>query len=258
MLWKASTIHGYAIAASDGEIGRVSDFLFDDATWLIRWLVVETGSWLSGRKVLLPPSVLGHPDESGRQFSVRLTKQQVMESPPTDTDEPVSRQSETSIYDYYGWNPYWGTGFYMGGYGYMPAPIAPLSPGQSRKQADDFADSGKGSDDPHLRSVEAVTGYHIQARDGEIGHVEDFFVEDADWSIHYLVVGTKNWWLGKKVLISPRSIRGIDWEENLLNLWVDRQKVKDSPSYDASTIVDRAYENHFNDYYGDGKPIDRA
>jgi sporulation protein YlmC with PRC-barrel domain len=249
MLWKASTIHGYAIAASDGEIGKVSDFLFDDATWLIRWLVVETGGWLFGRKVLLPPSVLGHPDESGRQFSVRLTRQQVKESPPTDTDEPVSRQCETSIYDYYGWNPYWGSGFYMGGYGYMPAPISALSPGQSRKRADDFADSGKGSDDPHLRSVEAVSGYHVHARDGEIGHVEDFLVEDADWSIHYLIVDTKNWWPGRKVLISPRSAREIDWMDRLVHLDVDRKTVEGSPAYDAFTIVDQAYERDLHGHY---------
>ncbi len=106
-------------------------------------------------------------------------------------------------------------------------------------------------DDPHLRSIEAVTGYHIHASDGEIGHVEDFLVEDADWSIHYLVVDTKNWWPGKKVLISPRSAREIDWTDNLVNLNVDRQRVKDSPAYDASTTVDRAYEKNFRSHYGE-------
>ena len=256
MLWKASTIHGYAIAASDGEIGKVSDFLFDDATWLIRWLVVETGGWLFGRKVLLPPSVLGHPDESGRQFSVRLTKKQVQESPTTDTNQPVSRQVETGIFDYYGWSPYWGTGFYMGGYGFVPPPIAALSSGQSRKQADDFADAGKGSGDPHLRSMEAITGYHIHASDGEIGHVEDFLVADADWSIHYLIVDTKNWWPARKVLISPRSAREIDWMDRLVYLDVDRKTVESSPAYDATTIVDRAYEKDFHGHYTAGRPSD--
>jgi hypothetical protein len=97
MLWKASNIHGFAIVASDGPLGTVSDFLFDDASWLIRWLVVDTGNWLSGRKVLLPPSVLGHLDELESQFFVRLTKQEVRESPAIDTDQPVSRQTESSI-----------------------------------------------------------------------------------------------------------------------------------------------------------------
>jgi hypothetical protein len=120
MLWNASAITGYAIAASDGRIGTVSDFLFNDSSWLVRWLVVDTGNWLSGRKVLLPPSVLEGLDPKERQFSVRLTMQQVKDSPEIDTERPVSRQMETGVYDYYGWSPYWGTGFYMGGAGYMP------------------------------------------------------------------------------------------------------------------------------------------
>jgi len=258
MLRNSSEIVGYTIGASDGQLGKVTDVLFDDKTWLVRWLVIDTGSWLVGRKVLLPPSVLGHFSQIGHQFSVRLTMQQVKDSPGIDTDLPVSRQVETSTYDYYGWKPYWSTGLYIGSYGLGAGGMPLMTYGDSQRRSDEIAADPRGDDDVHLRSIRAVTGYHICASDGEIGHVEDFLVEDADWSIHYLVVGTKNWWLGKKVLISPRSIRGIDWEENLLNLWVDRQKVKDSPSYDASTIVDRAYENHFNDYYGDGKPIDRA
>ena len=124
MLWHASAINGYAIEASDGDIGTVSDFLFDDASWLVRWLVVDTGNWLSGRKVLLPPSVLGRLYPKDREFAVKLTKQQIKDSPEIDTDRPVSRQMETSVYDYYGWSPYWGTGFYMGGYGYMPGAMA--------------------------------------------------------------------------------------------------------------------------------------
>jgi hypothetical protein len=261
MLWKASRIKGFTIAAKDGSLGDVSDFLFDDATWLIRWLVVDTGNWLPGRKVLLPPSVLGHLDEAAREFSVRLTRQQVKDSPDIDTAKPVSRQVESGIYDYYGWSPYWGTGFYMGGYGYMP-PITALSDAESRQRADDFADSGQHRsgqhrDDPHLRSAEAITGYHIHARDGEIGHVEDFLVEDMDWSIHYLVVNTSNWWAGKTVLISPHSATEIDWLDRLVNLDVDQKTVRDSPAYDASTIVDRAYEKHFHRHYGDNRPDHR-
>ncbi len=119
MLWHASKINGYAIDASDGRLGTVSDFLFDDASWLVRWLVVDTGKWLSGRKVLLPPSVLGHLDRERGAFSVRLTMQEIKDSPDIDTDRPVSRQMESHLYDYYGWNPYWSTGLYMGGYAYM-------------------------------------------------------------------------------------------------------------------------------------------
>ena len=111
MLWSASVINGCAIAANDCRLGTVSDFLFDDASWLVRWLVVETGKWLSGRKVLLPPSVLGHLDPKGHEFSVELTMQQVKDSPDIDTDRPVSRQMETNIYDHYGWAHIGGKAF---------------------------------------------------------------------------------------------------------------------------------------------------
>ena len=208
MLRNTSAIDGYFIAASDGHLGTVSDFLFDDVSWLVRWLVVDTGNWLSGRKVLLPAFALGHLDAERREFAVRLTMQQVKDSPDIDTKRPVSRQMEANIYDYYGWSPYWSTGLYMGGYGFgygrRHSAIASHGIHAARGR---YRRCRRSDDDPHLRSIEAITGYHIHASDGEIGHVDDFLVEDADWSIHYLVVDTKNWWPGKKVLISPRSIQ---------------------------------------------------
>jgi sporulation protein YlmC with PRC-barrel domain len=253
MLRNASAVNGYAIIASDGHLGTVSDFLFDDTTWLVRWLVVETGSWLSGRKVLLPAFALGHLDPARREFSVRLTRQQVKDSPDIDTERPVSRQMETGIYDYYGWSPYWVSGPYMGGwgygYGYGGGAIAPLPSLGSSRREEDIAAGRRSHDDPHLRSTEAVAGYHIRAKDGEVGHVEDFLIEEADWSIHYLIVNTKNWWPGKKVLVSPRSVREIDWADNLVNLDLDRQNVKDGPAYNSSVTVDRAYEQDFHSYY---------
>jgi hypothetical protein len=250
MFWHASAINGYAIAASDGQIGTVSDFLFDDASWTVRWLVVDTGNWLSGRKVLLPPSVLGHLDAKKQECSVELTMQQIKDSPEIGTDRPVSRQMETSLYDYYGWSPYWGTGFNMGGFGFVPS-LEATSPylGPRRREAE-ITDAQRSHDDSHLRSAAEVTGYHIHARDGEIGHVEDLLVEDADWSIRYLVVDTMNWWPGKKVLVSSRSAGEIGWTDKLVNLDVGRQRIKDSPAYDASTRLDRTYDERVLTYYG--------
>lgn len=253
MLSNASTIAGYAITATDGNLGTVSDFLFDDSDWFIRWLVVDTGNWLSGRKVLLPTSVLGHLDSDREEFAVRLTMRQVKDSPDIDTDRSVSRRMEASVYDYYGWRPYWGSGLYMGSYGTMGNAIA-LAPGTTRQEAQDERFQ-RDDEDPHLRSCNSVTGYHVRARDGEIGHVKDFLLEDADWTIHYVVVDTTNWWAGKKVLISPRSVTGIAWRDSLMNLNVERQAVKDSPLYDATAPVARSYERKFDDYYsGAGRP----
>ncbi len=267
MLTNASAINGYAIAASDGRLGTISDFLFDDAGWSVRWLVVDTGNWLSGRKVLLPSSVLGHPDPKRQEFSVRLTMEQVKHSPDIDSERPVSRQMETNVYDYYGWSPYWasgpyypswGGGLYAGGVGYAGGTMAASLSPQSTQREESVADVQRSDDDPHLRSTEAVIGYHIHASDGEIGHVEDFLVDDVDWSVRYLVVDTKNWWPGEKVVISPRSVREIDWTERLVHLDVDREKVRDSPAYDPSTTVDRAYEIQFHEHYGEPPKSDRS
>ena len=251
MLRHSSEIGGYAIGATDGPIGSITDLLFDDATWQVRWLVVDTGAFLSGKKVLLPPSALTHINHIGRQLSVNLTKQQLKDSPQINAHEPVSGQMETDLYDYYGWSPYWSTGFYMGGYGYAGGMFAPRG-FRSRDREDEIERRMHG--DPHLRSTREVTGYHINARDGEVGHVADFLLEDGDWSIHYLVVDTQNWWPGKKVLISPRSIESAVWSGRTVNLDVDRQTVKDSPAYDGSKAIDRAYEYAFHGYY-DGHKV---
>jgi hypothetical protein len=245
MLWDTSALKNYGVAASDGLLGSVSDFLFDDTNWTIRWLVVDTGNWLSGRKVLLPLSALGHPEPSSRQFPIGLTKQQVKDSPDIDTDRPVSRQHEGHVYSYYGWDPYWDGGFVLPS-GAMATPfVAPQAfSGQKPPDAGGTdAESTRG--DPHLRSVREVTGYHVHAIDGEIGHVEDFLADDANWTIRYIEVDTSNWWFGKRVLIAPPSVRQIVWEERLINLDVDRKKVQGSPRYDPSMTVDGAYEERF-------------
>ena len=219
MLWNASAINGYEIDARDGQIGTVGDLLAEDAGWTVRWLVIETGTLLAGRKVLLPLSALGHPDPKLRRIPVNLTMRQVQESPDVGADLPVSRQSESRFETYYG-------------HGSGTAP----------------AETGAG--DPNLRSITAVTGYYIHATDGDIGHTEDFLIDDAGWSIRYIIVDTKNWWAGEKVLISPRSVRQINWQDKLITLDVSRQKVKDSPPYEPTRTVDGDYDEKFYTYYG--------
>lgn len=253
MLRNASRIKGYAIAASDGDIGTVSDLLFDDQSWLIRWLVVETGDWLTRRRVLLPTSTLGHANEQRREFSVKLTMRQVENSPDIDTERPVSRQMENNIYGYYGWSPYWGSGLYMGGYGYgsiLNTAGLLAGPEMGRSEEERFEAQPR-QDDPHLRSISAVDGYHVHATDGGIGHVEDMLIEEADWSIHHLVVDTKNWWPSRKVLISPRLANDVDWAGRSVTLSIDREAVKNSPLYDTETIVDRDDESQSGTYYNE-------
>ena len=241
MLWNASAINGFVVAETDGELGSVKDMLVDDKAWVARWLIVDTGKWLPGRKVLLPPSALGKPDRENHLFPVNLTKQQVKDSPDVDTDLPVSRQSEAHLYDHYDWEPYWDGSF-------APSSLIMAVPTDVTMNLPHAAPQPY-SGDPHLRSIHAITGYGIHATDGEIGAVEDILIDDAGWTVRYLMVDTGNWWPGERVLISPRSIRKIDWVEKLIYLNVDRETVKKSPPYDPAITVDGAYDEKYLAYY---------
>ena len=255
MLIRSSQVRGCSIVATDGPIGSTVDLLFDDITWLVRWLVVDTGDLLPGRKVLIPPSALSYANDVSHQYAVRLSRQQIKDSPGVETDEPVSRATEKDLYNHYGWRPYWSTGFYMGGYcdaGSLVEPASRLAPGPAISEGPENASDG------HLRSVREVDGYHIHASDGTIGCVADFLVEDGDWSIRYLIADTSVWWFGKAVLVSPRSVLKTNWPGRTVDLDVTRQQIKDSPAYDGSEAVDRAYERQFHGYYDDLRALQPA
>ena len=249
MLWRSSVVSGFGIEASNGAIGSISDLLFDDTNWALRWCVVDTGSWLSGRKVLLPPSAMGEPDSSRRSFMVKLTRQQVEDSPVIDADAPVSRQLEASVYGYYGWSPYWYPGYGMAMMGALPAAQSqPPSQTQAHGYRADGTDPTSG--DPHLRSANEIIGYNVRASDDDIGHVEELLVDIESWEIRYFVVDTKNWWPGKKVLVAPQWFLEVSWAEKSVHVSLTRDQVKKSPEYDASATADRAYEDRLYQHYG--------
>lgn len=248
MLLITSALKGYAIEASDGRLGTVSDFLFDDKTWKVRWLVVDTGTWLSGRKVLIHPSAIGKVDDEQQELPVTLTKAQVERSPGIAQDQPVSRQMEANMYDYYQWDSGWGGSYF--GAGAIAAPLAaPPYFGETAVLEAERAESGWDSGDPHLRSVAEVAGYHVHATDGQIGHLETFRIDDAGWDIRYLIIDTRNWWPGKHVLMSPYAVREISWSERRIRLDVTRSQVKASPPWDPMDIIDQAYEKRLHSYY---------
>lgn len=250
MLWNASLLIGFTIEASDGRIGTVHDVLFDDIDWIIRWLVVDTGGDAAEHKVLLPISALGTPDASSRQFPVNLTMQQVRDSPDVEMDLPVSRQIEEALYNFYGWAPYWrNSGSLISNSVVKPIAI-PLQIFEPNLTGLDTASAALPAGDPNLRSVAGVTQYNIHATDGNIGHIDDFLVQDENWIIRYIIVDTGNWWPGERVLISPGAMREINWEEKTFYLNVDRQRVKDSPLYESSSTADGAYDEKFLKYFG--------
>ena len=237
-----NAITNYVISAKDGEIGRCKDFLFDDEFWAIRYMVADTGKWLPGRKVLISPISLGDPEWPNRRFAVNLTMKQVENSPPLEEHAPVSRQYERKYFSYYNW-PYYGTGGALWGMAPYPAEL----PVQSAEEAKETADDPEQS---HLRSVKEVTGYYIGAEDGEVGHVEDFIVHEETWSIRYLVVDTRNWLPGRKVLVAPQWISAVDWAAKTVRVGLTTTAVKDSPEYDPAAPVNREYETRLYDFYG--------
>ena len=242
MLIKAKTLRGYKLKSLDGEIGKVNEFYFDDHHWTIRYLVADTGrSWLLDKQVLISPYALVAVNQEDRHLSIDLTKKQIEDSPSLNSDKPVSRQFEEAYYRYYGWPMYWDGPNMWGSYPY-------LERDPEKRRASTPADKAAG--DPHLRSTQDVSGHHLQAVDGEIGHVEDFIIDDDTWAIRYLIIGTRNWWPGKKVLVSPRWIERISWRESKVFINLTREIIKQSPEYTEESLLTRDYETDLHRHYG--------
>jgi sporulation protein YlmC with PRC-barrel domain len=255
MLRTVSDLKGINIAATDGDIGGVKDLYFDDLTWTVRYLVVDTGSWLPGRQVLISP-ISVRSSTTDRVF-VGLTKAEVENSPSIDTDKPVNRQHEVTLSRYYRYPSYWEGPYRWGTLAYpdgLVAPVMPLpldvAPLAQDTVAQELEARERESADPALRSARDVTGYYIEATDGDIGHVEDFLIDDREWAIRYIIVGTRNWWPGKKVVISPDWIRHVSWRESKVHVDLTREGVKTAPEYDPDRPVEREYETRLFRHHG--------
>jgi uncharacterized protein YrrD len=233
MLHSANKLRGFAIAATDGELGSIKDVYFDDAGWVIRYLAVNTGGWPNGFDVLLSPRSVLEEEWEHHALRVDLTMQQIKNSPSIDTAKPVSRQHEEEFNAYYGLPYYWagphrGSAIYPGVV--EKKPLEPADVLAIRKRLEEE----QANADPHLRSCSDVVGYHIHATDGQIGHVEDFLFDRTDWSIQLMAVDTRKWLLGKHVLISPRQIERVSWEDKSVFVNATRDQVEHSPEYDAA------------------------
>ncbi len=247
MLRNAKELHGFAIHAIDGEIGTVDQFYFDDDTWAVRYLTVDTGNWLVGRLVLISPiSVIGQPDWQAKRIHVSLTRAQVQKSPTLDAHLPVSRQHEIAYMGYYGYPFYWGGSDLWGPASYPGALIGAVPPDTESVHGP----RPTGSNDAHLRSAEEVNGYYIGATDGEIGHLEGFIFDDETWAIRYIEVGTRNWWPGKKVLVAPAWIERVSWDDSKVYVQLSREAIQSGPEYRESEPITRGYEHQLHAHYG--------
>jgi sporulation protein YlmC with PRC-barrel domain len=252
MLQVISALKGFAIVASDGRIGSVSDFLFDEVTWNVRWLVVDCGTWMKGRKVLIPPAVVIYAGLEHEYFEVKLTMAQVEGSPSLAEHEPVSRQMETLLYDHYGVAPDWSGTFAGGVMGVMASPILtpPYLGFQMRPAPHSTVSESQERGDPHLRSVNEVIGYRIHAADGDIGHVENFMFDNETWGLPYFVVDVSNWWFGNRVLISTQAVTSIDWTERHVRIGASREQVRTSPLWDPLVAFTDIKKTLLHEHYG--------
>ena len=234
MLQSLKHIYGKTLGASDGDIGQVKDFYFDDQNWIVRYVVADTGSWLSGLLVLIPPQAFGSFLIDGERLLVNLTRDQIENSPSIESHKPVSRQYEEAYHRYYGWPPYWSAGgmFGVAGISSAPQPLGSIEqPGSGSSPHKD--------DDPHLRSTQTVSGYQIQTKDGPSGHVTDFLVEEKGWAISHLVVESGHWYSGKEIVIPVNLIERVSYEESTVFVATTRKSILEIPEY--STLTPRAF-----------------
>ena len=260
MLYRAKDIVGSAVRAVNGEVGVVRDLYFDDATWFLRYFVVDTGGWLTTNEVLLVPWAL-RGDPTNQSFASSLTREQIENSPPVASALPVARQQEQMLHEYYSWVPYWGGTFPAepGFFVYPPlSSIEPgiypevLSPGSSTSMASSgpgLKDNTPAANNPHLRSFKEVRGYHVQATDGQIGRVACALVDPASWRFTHLVVAIRHGLSVQHFVVDVGFTKGFDWESGTVKIDLMREQVRKSPDFVPGQTIDDTYQRVVSSYY---------
>lgn len=247
MLQSVNDLKGYNIFATDGLIGNIEEFYFEDTNYVIQYIVANTGNWLSGKQNLISPFRISHLDKEKRQIHVALTKEQVENSPTIDKHKPVSRQMEKIVSDYYGTAYYWDKRPDLNASQLAIANAAAATVKSAITTQSVI--STEPQQDVHLRSVQEVASYEISALDGSIGTVADFILETDDWKIHYLTIDTGNWLPGKQVLISAGWVDQINWSQRKVKVNLTRQQIEKSPDFDKVTEISREYETRLRNHY---------
>jgi hypothetical protein len=256
VLRRLGDLEGFTVGTTDGDIGSVTDAYFEDDSWTVRYLVLDTGAWLPGRHVLLSPGVIDRVDADGRRLITRLGRAQVEAGPDVDTALPVARQKEVELALHFQYPYYWAGPLRWGAapdvYGATPllgAGAAPPPAGLDRAAADEMT-ARLESENAHLRSAHEVRGYAIQATDGELGEVEDFLFDDGTWTIRYLEVDPARWWPSAHVVLATEWVRDIDWAESKVHVELTREAVRNAPRYEPGAAVEREWETRLHEHYG--------
>jgi hypothetical protein len=246
MLRSVKDLQDYGLGALDGQIGRVRDFYFDDHHWAIRYAVADTGKWIPRRQVLISPYAITDIDEDDHVLDVELTKKQIEESPLIATRKPISRQFEMEYYRYYGWPMYWygaemwGSSLYPV-YHPHPGPIDVKTPGHENS-LDKYKDSA-------LRSAQETFGFRLEAKDGDVGEVDDFVFDDETWAIRYVVINTHYWWTEKQILLVPQWVERVSWRRSVMRVNLSMDFLKHAPKYLGASAISPEYEHNVLDYY---------
>lgn len=237
MIFRIKELRSYQVIARDGVIGEVEDFYFDDSSWSLRYLVVSGDEEIGGRKLLISTVAINQPDYSNSQLSIDLSREIVKNSPEVTFDRPITREVEVALHSYYDWPFYWEAA------GVSAYPFLEMVTDMKKQLA-------KNEDVHPLRSANQMLRLNIHARDGSIGLVDDFLVEDEKWKMLYMVVDTGDWLPGRKVIISPQWVENIRWAESIVEVDLSQETIKNSPEYDSSLPLDSDYESRISEYYG--------
>ena len=227
------------VVATDGEIGEIEEVFFDDRSWIVRYLVVRMSSEDQyDRFVLIPSKLVKRFDETGQRAFVALTRAQVQNSPDVDTHQPVSRQHEKALAEYYRYPQYWTDPFPLGelfGLGEW------AERGVERRK-------GLRLVEERLRSSTEVIGYDTRALDGLVGHIDDLLIDEENWTIRYLMINTRNWLPGDHVLVATAWVDQFSWEEGRVFVKLTKEAIKHCPLFDETSITPQSeadlYRHH--------------
>ncbi len=235
---------GYTLQALDGEKGKVNNFLFDDETWIIRYLEADLGGLFSDKRVLIPRTRLGEARWEDKHFPIELTIDKIENSPSLEFDLPVSRTYEKELIEHYEIKPYWPSN--MVAYQGVASLFNPREPMKTPQYVTE-----KNESETHLRSFREIRGYYIKAVDDRFGHIEDLIIDDNVWQVIYVIVDTKNivpW--GKKVILPIEMIDEISYQNQEASINLSKENIKDAPEYNSAMAVNSEYERVLYDFYG--------
>ncbi len=251
MLRNLNEIIGYTLQATDGDIGRCEDFLFDDQFWIVRYMLADTNTWLPGaKKTLISPNSVGNPDCETTHLPIALSRELIKNSPLLDEHQPVSREYEANFFDYYGYDYYWMGAEQRRSYT-DPIASAKLSAEVSIADSEEINDA-LSIEEGHLRSAKEVQGFSIKSLDGDIGHVDGFILNDVNWTIEYLIVDTRNWLpSSRNVLISPNWLSSVNWVEKSVCVGLTSEQITNSPKFDINKSINPDIENLLRNFYAE-------